>query len=1205
MKIKIIKRNFVVFSVLSIAYLILLIGNASAVPANSEAFALEQPDGTGFLARQIGDEVYNHIETIDGYTIIKDKGGWWTYSDKNTKGLLISSKNVVGKSDPNKLGFSKHSKDTPNYPKKMTQDLKQEDNTNSAISKKGDLQIKSMEVKGIRNVLVILLNFSNDARIDPINHTPSYYTNLLFGNTKGSMNDYFNEVSEGQLTIQGTVAGNKWYTVAEPYVYWGGDDDGNSANGDIDNVRDTDGDYIINDDANENINGLAREALDLVDNDVDFSNFDNNLDGYITPDELIIIIIHAGYDQADGTVGSPTDIWSHAWDTGTWQIHDGVNLTFYNMDSENSPMGTFAHETAHSLGLPDLYDSDNGIDYGEVIGDWELMDLGSFNNGGKTPSYPSAWSRAKMGWINPEIITAQTTVSIHQAETIQTDDPEAYRVNINENEYFLIENRQNTIGSYDQYIPESGVLIYHINESMPDSIGNSNPPVRTNDGPPDNSFYMVQLEQPGGLGTDAYGNLFGYPNYRGAIQTAAYSLNDGCQFIFNPKIIPNSSSNVGIKSNISMVIMSPEANVMNVTIYPSATESEIAMQAGIQWLCRDQNPNGSWSDDAGITSLAALSFLNAGYDETNPTVQKAVAFIRTKVQPDGRITDGQDTYETSLAILALVATHNSNYQTTIDNAKNWLVSSQWDESSLWGSVNKDNWQYGGFGYGKNTRPDLSNTQWALMALNAAGLPKDSDAWDKAQIFLARTQNRQEDVQIPDLGYTVNWNPTYNRYNDGGFVYVPGESLAGDVYSYGSMTGAGLWSLLLSGVDKNDPRVQAGLHWTSNNYKWDGNPGMTNPGSNQFYYYVSMSKALRMSDLAVVGGGSWYDDLTNNLIALQKSDGHWVNERDSQFWENNSDLATSYSILSMQTRIIPTDIKSLSYLTFILNSNADFHVYDPLGRHVGKNYETGKIDTEIPGATYTINDNQEISIQGLEPGNYRIKLVGTGTGKYTLDVKGGVGETIVADDSFTSTISKSEIHEVNVNVAMITGLTIHIEEPEIIDTIPPEALIKFDMLTKDIKVYNSENDEEAGYIVLPTKKGKDSKEIPDEDGEKGWELRQYTLKDPASNSLVLILKYKKERKEANVKVVSIQYNNATVITAPENEMLVAFSEKGNVFKELNQKIEVKRFFDAEAEYNANKNQTEIKVKGQKERRETKAGMVILELLTDKGRLTYRY
>ncbi|RLF56649.1 MAG: hypothetical protein DRN25_07700, partial [Thermoplasmata archaeon] len=399
----------------------------------------------------------------------------------------------------------------------------------------------------------------------------------------------------------------------------------------------------------------------------------------------------------------------------------------------------------------------------------------------------------------------------------------------------------------------------------------------------------------------------------------------------------------------------------------------VEIERGIAYLHEKQLSDGSWQHNIGITSLATLAYLNAGYDETEEDVREGIDYIlgHGHVHSDGTIygDSNSKTYETSLATITLIATHNESYNEKIVKARDWLVASQWDEECLWGIVDEDNWYYGGFGYGRHIRPDLSNTQFALMALDAADLPKDDLLWIKAQIFLNRTQAR-------DKSNDQMW---ANGRDTGGFIYVPDGSTAGggSIDGYGSMTGAGIWGLSLCGVNVGDGRFEDAMKWVGKNYYWDRNPRMSSPGSGQFYYYLSMSKALTM---AVGVGGKiedhyWYDDLALNLTSLQEpEEGCWINSN-GWAWENIPELATSYSLLSLETRIIPTDVSKLSYLTFVLHSNADLHVYDPLGRHVGINYDTGEVEIQIPNATYMSNGEQNITVPHLEAGNYRIVLVG--------------------------------------------------------------------------------------------------------------------------------------------------------------------------------------------------------------------------------------
>lgn len=266
-----------------------------------------------------------------------------------------------------------------------------------------------------------------------------------------------------------------------------------------------------------------------------------------------------------------------------------------------------------------------------------------------------------------------------------------------------------------------------------------------------------------------------------------------------PEIEPGGKAVLGFPYGVER-IDHLEFIVFNVKVrFPFQPSFINPIEKGLQYLRSTQNSDGSWQNSVGITSMAALAFLNAGYTEDDPTVNKAIQYILANQNADrsfGRETydtaseynltnrsadrsfGEYGTYETSTAVWALIATHNPEYNDEIEDAANWLKDSQWDEDCLWGSVEKDDWRYGGFGYGWHSRPDLSNTQFALMALDAApSISKDDLLWDKAQIFLARVQNRQKNVHIPNLDYTVEWNPSYNKYDDGGFVYHPGTSVS--------------------------------------------------------------------------------------------------------------------------------------------------------------------------------------------------------------------------------------------------------------------------------------------------------------------------------------------------------------------------------------------------------------------------------------------
>lgn len=489
--------------------------------------------------------------------------------------------------------------------------------------------------------------------------------------------------------------------------------------------------------------------------------------------------------------------------------------------------------------------------------------------------------------------------------------------------------------------------------------------------------------------------------------------------------------------NLTVSVGSTSDTELNAICYSGAATP---IDGGLQWLRDHQNQDGSWQNDVGITSMAALAFLNQGFTEDDTTVNKAIQYILNNRNADGSFAWG--TYETSIAVWALVATHNSNYDGYIQDARNWLVDVQYDEGEGINSINPD---YGGWSYGSSPSwADLSNTQFALMALSAAGLPSGSNTWSKAITYLSRCQNRPASNDQP-------WahDDAQPSYNDGGFIYCPeGWGLAEGTKSYGSITAAGIWSLRLCGVVVGDARVQAGLGWLINNEDcgFDDNPGHPYGQGHCFlyYYYMSIAKALVICFLDDLGGVDWYDALSSKLADLQYDDGHWENASASHGQEDIPEIATDFALLALQTKKPPA---AELWMSMLLASNADIHVYDPQGRHIGMNYETGEIENEIPGASFDIDaeGKQTVTLSQLEVGKYRIELVGTGEGSYSLTVKGHRNAEVTSSETLEGTI---KIGETRVGSAVVTSmvgeLTIFTEEPRPVPTglvaIPGDTII---------------------------------------------------------------------------------------------------------------------------------------------------------------------
>lgn len=321
-------------------------------------------------------------------------------------------------------------------------------------------------------------------------------------------------------------------------------------------------------------------------------------------------------------------------------------------------------------------------------------------------------------------------------------------------------------------------------------------------------------------------------------------------------------------------------------------EAKRAVDAGLHYLRGQQSEAGSWSDSVGVTALALRGFLESqrGYDEGDGAfVTRPVQFLLAHVNDDGSIseTNQNRSYNTAVAMTALRATRNPDYEQILIDAQNFLKGLQLDAEEGYEPEHK---YYGGIGYGGDERPDLSNQYMAIEALRATALNPDDPVWARALIFISRSQNRSES------------NDQEWAANDGGFTYMPGFSPHEGTDSYGSMTHAGLISLLFADVDKADPRVQAAYDWIRANYTVDRNPGAVD-NQGLYYYYNTFAKSMAAYDETEIVDDrgiahNWRNDLANKLISLQDSDGSWVNEDSPRWWEGDRNLVTAWSIIAL-------------------------------------------------------------------------------------------------------------------------------------------------------------------------------------------------------------------------------------------------------------------------------------------------------------------
>lgn len=325
-------------------------------------------------------------------------------------------------------------------------------------------------------------------------------------------------------------------------------------------------------------------------------------------------------------------------------------------------------------------------------------------------------------------------------------------------------------------------------------------------------------------------------------------------------------------------------------------------KSAIQFLEVTQNEDGSWtkSEYVGITGLVTTSLLRSGL----PADHKLVAGGLKNLLSHQRDTGGfyavgslHKNYETCITILALSeANSDGRYDKQIKKAEGFLRELQWNEGE---GIESTDPGWGGGGYGKHERPDLSNTQYLAEALKKSGVKEDDPAMKNISIFVSRTQNLESEF---------NDTPFAAKINDGGFYYTPaagGDSKAGvdengGLKSYASMTYAGVKSLIYAGVKKDDKRIEAAMNWIRSHYTLDSNPGAGQQGL--FYYFHTFAKTMSVlgDDEFVDADGkkhNWKAELVARLKTLQRENGCWTNPAD-RWYEGDPNLVSAYCLLAL-------------------------------------------------------------------------------------------------------------------------------------------------------------------------------------------------------------------------------------------------------------------------------------------------------------------
>lgn len=405
---------------------------ANAAPALIQEQTYQQPDGTTFTATLYGDEHFNYTAGTDGSVYEKRTDGFWYYKSNST---ARTSSSKVGIDAKPSHRIQKEDWIAQNESQQKQADFNQE-----------VLQKNALGLNQEQNLLVLLVEF-DDVKLS---FPESEWSEKIFSTEGDTVRNFYLEQTNNRIDI---VPAKDTAAVKDGVIKV-------SLNQDH---PDTTGEGI-----GVNSQAFGEQVLKQVEDQVDFTIYDTNKDGQISPNELHIMFIAAGYERTHNGGYDQKAVWGHK----TWfnkyklPIIDGLAFTDLTIFGEKmkdekgwkditSTIGIITHEFGHDLGLPDLYNIDSG-NVGSGLGPMSAMAAGAwgadkefrFNlfweikQSGSKPAGLDAYSKMLLG-----VPVEELDMSIDNEKAVLSGandmDPTILKIPTdNPKEYFLIENRQ-------------------------------------------------------------------------------------------------------------------------------------------------------------------------------------------------------------------------------------------------------------------------------------------------------------------------------------------------------------------------------------------------------------------------------------------------------------------------------------------------------------------------------------------------------------------------------------------------------------------------------------------------------------------------------------------------------------------------------------------------------------------------------------------
>ena len=432
--------------------LLLGVSSMKGVPAHPLPVKVQQPDGTYVTLRLVGDEWCHFQTTLDGYSIIKDTRGYYVYAQKQGGQLQPTAQVAHDEAERTASEWAFLAGVSKCQAPEMTEQA-------AAMHQQATLANHRAQGRRATNYanfkgLIILIEFKDKSFsredykeiITGMVNQENYegYDDEVF---TGSVRDYFSDNSDGKFKPQFDIVG--------PYKVDYSQYDCNVQTGKFRDVLQA-----------------AIDSADVV-GGLDFKDYDGDNDGFVDLVFYMVAGMGANYNGNNENLWWPHRgvMWARKDDVSFWDYFSSVELLGWQSKPESIKMdgiGTICHEFSHVLGLPDFYDADYAMSGGESNhpGVWSVMSYGCYENDARTPVGFSLYERYSVQFCDaPEKITEEGRYTLEPLYSSFT----GYRIDSPvDDEFFLFENRQKNAFKWDEYLPDSGMLVHRVDQTNMD-----------------------------------------------------------------------------------------------------------------------------------------------------------------------------------------------------------------------------------------------------------------------------------------------------------------------------------------------------------------------------------------------------------------------------------------------------------------------------------------------------------------------------------------------------------------------------------------------------------------------------------------------------------------------------------------------------------------------------------------------------------------